>query len=81
MFQGLALHQGASQLQTASADRLTFLANIPFQLIHLPLLNLTKLPHYRIVLLSSISLTTGTDLNLIIIIIIIIIIKSEFNYP
>jgi hypothetical protein len=64
IFQGLALQQGASQLQTASADRWTFLANIPFQLmIYLPLLNLTKLHHYRTVLLSSISLNTGTDLN------------------
>jgi hypothetical protein len=46
MFQDLALQQGASQLQTASADRWTFLANIPFQwMIYLPLLNPTKLHH------------------------------------
>jgi hypothetical protein len=64
MFLDLALQQGASQLQTASADLWTFLVNIPFQLmIYLPLFNPTKLHHYRIVLLSSISLNKGTELN------------------
>jgi hypothetical protein len=46
MSQDLALQQGASQLQTASADLWTFLVNIPFQLmIYLPLFNPTKLHH------------------------------------
>jgi hypothetical protein len=74
MFQDLALQQGASQLQTASADLWTFLVHTPFQLmINLPLFIPTKFHHYRIVLLSSISLNKGTEFNRIIIIIIIII--------
>jgi hypothetical protein len=64
MFQDLALQQGASQLQTASADLWTILVNTSFQLmIYLPLFNPTKFHHYRIVLLSSISLNKGTELN------------------
>jgi hypothetical protein len=46
VFQDLALQQGASQLQTASADRWTFLVNTPFQsMIYLPLFNPTKFYH------------------------------------
>jgi hypothetical protein len=46
MFQDLALQQGTSQLQTASADLWTFLVNTPFQLmIYPPLLNPTKFHH------------------------------------
>jgi hypothetical protein len=38
--------------------------NTPFQLmIYLPLFNPTKFHHYRIDLLSSISLNKGTELN------------------
>jgi hypothetical protein len=46
MPQDLALQQGASQLQTASADLRTFSVNIPSPLrIHFTLLNPTELRH------------------------------------
>jgi hypothetical protein len=59
MPQDLALQQGASQLQTTSADLWTFSVNIASPLrIHFHLLNPTELCQYRatcIVLLSSIK--------------------------
>jgi hypothetical protein len=59
MSQDLALQQGASQLQTVSADLWTFSTNITSPLmIHFSLLNPTKLHHYRvtcIILLPSIK--------------------------
>jgi hypothetical protein len=49
MSQDLALQQGASRLQTASANLWTFSINITSPLrIHFPLLNPTELRHYRV---------------------------------
>jgi hypothetical protein len=69
MSQDLALLQGASQLQTASANLWTFSINITSPLrIHIPLINLTELHHYRvtcIILLPSIKFLSTSSSSFI----------------
>jgi hypothetical protein len=68
MSQDLALQQGASQLETTSADLWTFSINITLLLtIHVPLPNSTDISHYRvtcIILLPRIKFKSSSNFRL-----------------
>jgi hypothetical protein len=69
MSQDLALQQGASRLQTASANLWTFSINITSLLrIRFPLFNPTELRHYRV---TCIVLWAGIKFSLVLVLVLV----------